>query len=276
MTYFNDILKSIQAIKDKIPHTFDLSHLGSLYIHGKDAAAFLQGMLTCDIHALTAFKAQPTGCCNLQGRIVALLFVMIWQEGYLLLLPQKIVETTLKHLKKYALFSKVTFEKSTIQFTTGFLTSAPEGSYGSSLSNLFIKPNTPPPANALSAEAWHYQQMLQGFPDIGLTTQETFFPHRIGLDKIEGAISFKKGCYLGQEIIARTHFKAVQKHAVYLCETTTSIKSGENILSETEETIGEIIDIVMLNETLAHCLASIKMDSIEKVNAEIKILSLVS
>lgn len=274
MTNSNDISKSIQAIKDKIPHAFDLSHLGCLYVHGKDAADFLQGQLTCDIHALTAFKAQTTGCCNLQGRIVALLFVMIWQDGYLLLLPQEILETTLKHFKKYAMFSKVVFEKNTIESFTGFIVSSPEESY-SCLNNLFIKPNMPAPDNALCSEAWHYQQMLRGFPDITLTTQETFLPHRIGLDKIEGAISFKKGCYLGQEIIARTHFKAVQKHAVYLCETKSAVKPGELILSEAEENVGEIIDIATFNETLVHCLASIKMDSVEKVNSEIKILNVI-
>ncbi len=273
MTHSNDISNSIQAVKDKIPHSFDLGHLGSIYIHGKDAANFLQGQLTCDIHALTALNAQPTGCCNLQGRLVALLFIMVWQEGYLLLLPQDILETTIKHFKKYALFSKVTFEKNILDSLTGFLYSAPEEAYRC-LNNLFIKPNTPPPANALCNEAWHYQQMVQGFPDLHQKTQGTFLPHRIGLDKIEGAISFNKGCYLGQEIIARTHFKAVQKHAVYLCETSMSVTPGDEVLSKDDSNIGEIIDVVVLNGSLYHCLASLKMDSLEDMSSRMRILSI--
>lgn len=268
MTHFNNISKSIQAIDEKKPYAFVLDQFGSLYVHGKDAASFLQGLLTCDLNMLEAFKAQPTGCCNLQGRLVALLFIMAWQDGYLLVLPREILDTTLKHFKKYALFSKVVFDKNTIESFTGFLGSSPEDAY-SCLNNLFIKPNITAPDNALCSEAWHYQQMKRGFPNISIKTQETFLPHRIGLDKIEGAISFKKGCYLGQEIIARTHFKAVQKHAIYLCETHVDLQPGDDLLSEAGENMAKIIDVVHLNESLIHCLATIKINSIEKLSPNI-------
>lgn len=270
MTHSNDIYTSIQAADEKRPLAFSLEHLDTLFVEGKDAKDFLQGQLTCDINALNDFHAQPTACCNLQGRIVALLSIMIWQEGYLLLLPKDILEKTLKHFKKYALFSKVSFQKNSIDSITGFLYSAPENAYAF-LSNLFIKINISPPNDALNNEAWHYQQLLQGLPDIHPSTQEAFLPHRIGLDKIEGAISFKKGCYLGQEIIARTHFKAVQKHAVYLCETASPVLPRQEIASQTKEPIGEVIDIVALSSSITHLLATIKMDSVENIQSDIKV-----
>lgn len=271
MTHCNDILKSIQAAKENKPCTFDLNHFGNVYIYGKDAQKFLQGQLTCDVNTLPSFKAQPTACCNLQGRIIALLFLMIWKEGYLILLPKNILESTLKHFKKYAVFSKVIFEPNFIQHITGFSNSsdsAPIDSY-TCLTNLFIKPELPSPVDALKHEAWHYQQMIQGFPDIYPDTQEVFLPHRIGLDKINDAIGLKKGCYLGQEIIARMHFKAIQKHAIYLCETQMNFLPGASLFdSSGEENIGEVLDI-----SEHYFLAAIKVEALEKIPDTIKVIS---
>ncbi len=275
MIYCNDILKSIQATQEKRPAFFELEHLGCIYIYGKDASSFLQGQLTCDVNALSALKAQPTLCCNLQGRIVALFFIMIWQEGYLLILPKNILSSTLKHFKKYAVFSKITFDLNTVQTLMGFSEQAPENAY-SCLNNLFLLPNYIPTETTLKHEAWHYQQMIQGFPDIAPNTQDKFLPLRLQLDKIEGAISFNKGCYLGQEIIARMHFKATQKHSVFLCETSAQFVPGDILLDKTgEENIGEIIDIADLSDanTIKYqFLAAIKTDAIEKITPSIKII----
>lgn len=204
-----------------------MNHLTTLYIHGKDAKTFLQGQVTCDMNLLEPLKAQPSGCCNLQGRIVALFFVLLWKEGYLLVLPKSILKNTVKHLKKYAVFSKVTFEENPDLVCWGFL-EKPEDTLleiYTCFDNLFLvienkekKHEIATLSKILDDNAWHYQQLLHGFPDISPETQETFLPHRIGLQNIDGVLNFKKGCYLGQEIIARTHFKATLKHTIRLCD----------------------------------------------------------
>lgn len=273
---------------NNFPCVFDLSHLDHLYIHGKDAKDFLQGQFTCDINLLTEFKAQPTACCNLQGRIVALFLVMHWNDGYLLLLPKNILKSTLKHLKKYAVFSKITFEQNPNLAFIGFSGQPPvvpshEQLIYTYFDNLFIIITSQEKLISdlaeyekthilLDANAWHYQQILHGFPDLYPETQAVFLPHRIGLQNIEGVLNFKKGCYLGQEIIARTHFKATLKHAVYLCEFPPNtgdiiLKAGQTLFNKTgEESIGEIIDIAIAPDDKQQFLAAIKINAISDLS----------
>lgn len=271
MNQNNIVIKSIEATKVNQPNhpcTFNLDHLGSIYIHGKDAQHFLQGLLTCDVDTLATHKAQPTIVCNIQGRIVALLFLMRWQEGYLLVLPQDILTSTLKHFKKYALFSKVVFEVNAVPYLIGFSEKAPDDAYPC-LDTLFIQLCFEAPGPCLNREAWHYQQMIRGFPDIYPTTQALFLPHRLELEKINSAISFNKGCYLGQEIIARTHFKAKQKHAIYLCKGQIDFHPGEDLFDdEHENVIGEVIDVANLEDSSQYFLAAIKLESTEQTSLQ--------
>ena len=276
---------SLEKTMDTITTLFEMSHMSSLYIHGKDAESFLQGQLTCHIELLEKFHAQPTACCNLQGRVIALFFVMHWQDGYLLILPKSIQETTLKHFKKYAIFSKITFETPDLAFI-GVNNAVPSSNEGqqpvlytclghsvaifsgesaendlAAYTNSFSHPKYLP---------WHYLQMTQGFPNIYPETQGLFLPHRIGLQNLVGVLNFNKGCYLGQEIIARTHFKAVLKHAIYLCEVSseTTVKPGDSI-----DDMLEIIDVAPTSAGY-HFLASIKIASISSLPSHIKILNI--
>jgi folate-binding protein YgfZ len=266
-----------------------MNYLTTLYIHGKDAKDFLQGKITCDMNLLIPLKAQPGACCNLQGRIIALFFVMIWKEGYLLLLPKNILKNTLKHFKKYAVFSKIMFEQNPDLRFIGFLESSDiknsienlqEKSSETSqaiyrcFDNLFIaeytknngsiestpsndktpdiQRNNALDNNILGDNAWHYQQLLHGFPDISPETTEVFLPHRMGLQNIDSILNFKKGCYLGQEIIARTHFKATLKHTVCFCD----------------KPIGEVFDSAFSPENVQHFLCAIKNEELD--DADIK------
>lgn len=189
-----------------------------IFITGPDAKNFLQGQLTCDVNALIPEKMQFTACCNLQGRIESLFFIVLLENnaGYALLLPDTECDYTLKHFKKYALFSKIAFEKK-------------EQSY------------------IEESETWHREQILKKMPILYPQTRGHFLPHRIGLQHIEGAISFNKGCYLGQEIIARMHFKATIKDAVYLEESDIAYRPGDTV-----ENMGEIIDIAPKQETAGY------------------------
>lgn len=233
-----------------------MNHLTSLYIHGNDAKNFLQGKVTCDINLLTPLTAQPSACCNLQGRIIALFFIIIWQDGYLLLLPEDILKKALKHFKKYAVFSKVLFEHNPDLKFLGFSEKPTSTVFYNCFDNLLLTEHNEYTKNlphSLDDNAWHYQQLLHGFPDLTPETQETFLPHRIGLQNIDGVLNFKKGCYLGQEIIARTHFKATLKHTVCLCN----------------HPIGEMIDSAISPEKVTHFLCVIKNEDLEEISSHI-------
>lgn len=268
--------------------------LDGLYIHGQDAETFLQGQLTCDIKKVTETAFQPTACCNIQGRIIALFFIIRWKTGFLLVFPPAILKNTLKHFKKYAVFSRITFEYPVQENNEpvtywGFAEKAMQSNdirpcVG--LDGLFIGIFTQPILSSdiqnltLNNDTWRQQLLHHQFPTIHPQTQALFLPHRIGLQHFQGILDFKKGCYLGQEIIARTHFKATLKHSICLCEITNmdekTISPGDPLFDQSgQNNIGDIIDIIKLNATEKqfHALIAILTNTITDLPDNIRCVS---
>ncbi len=160
--------------------------LGTLKVSGKDAASFLQGQLTCDIYALKPSTHQLGAFCNRQGRVLALMDIFQLAEDYYLNLPVELIDTIQKELQKYIVFSKVKIENISSDYI------------------IDLSPN------------FLLDQMRAQIPFIGQAQMGAFLPHPLGLIKL-GAISFTKGCFVGQEIIARMqHRTTITKELRYI------------------------------------------------------------
>jgi len=142
---------------------------GLLKIAGIDAQKLLQGQLTCDITEITPTESRWGAHCNPQGRIISLFKIFRIDTDYYLQMPKSLLPIALKALQKYAVFYKTTL--------TDISDLHPE----------LIKPTDP------------------NIPAIYPETSEKFLPHELNLHLMD-AISFDKGCYTGQEIIARMHY----------------------------------------------------------------------
>ena len=183
----------------------------ALQITGPDAQAFLQSQLSCDIQK--KHSPQIGLYCNRQGRIIANVFVAYDKEAdqWLLMLHESILENTLASLKKYGQFSKMTLTvlDKPIAYRRNSVTATvfhyPEFS-------LYINPKT---ARADLDHTWHYLQISLKNPQITAQTQYQWLPHHLALHQKPGWVDFKKGCYLGQEIIARMHYKSEIKQTSY-------------------------------------------------------------
>lgn len=193
---------------------------GCILIAGPEAESFLQGQLTCDV------KNCPTlgGYCNTQGRLISLFYLFKNPEpndGYILECPLDILDTTLATLKKYAMFSKVTFQ------------------------NISDKSQSQTP---VEVDDWQTLDILAKIPQLTSKTQGLFLPHHLNLPEL-GAVSFKKGCYLGQEIIARMHYRSkIKKHLAILEVEPTDypLEPGSPLYSlsiHTSEPVGHIVTI---------------------------------
>jgi len=279
-SFWNGLVEDIiQSDKlENSPCIYDLSHLGIIHAAGKDAANFLQGQLTCNIHHLKPQEAQPAACCDLQGRIICLFWVIPWQEGYCLILPQSMKAAVLKHFKKYALFSKVSFNADPPFVLCGF--SSPSNHLSQTLFECFEGKYMAliPTENAssvflsvsenhypLGSAAWHYQQIKKSFPNIYPQTQGKFLPHDLNLHQLQ-FLDFEKGCYLGQEIIARMHYRAVLKYQVSLFIVSSKPQPGNSIfIPETQEIIGEVVDVSPASEQTFLLLVSIKKAALENL-----------
>ncbi len=220
---------------------------GFIHVRGADVTAFLQGQLTCDVNRLSKNQAAFTGLCDHKGRVLANFLMGPWEDGYWLWLPSEMVEPTLEHLKKYALFSKVElnpveqpwetryYNLSDVDQNETLFHEASEQAFaithhqhtllihlpGKSSRWLVMADSKAMEAFHLSLpsnikkgsiEEWHYDNIHSGIAFIDLATRGLFTPQMINLQKF-GGVSFSKGCFVGQEIIARTeHLGQLKRH----------------------------------------------------------------
>jgi hypothetical protein len=235
----------------------DLSSLGIIAVHGDDARAFLQSQLTNDIKAVAPTRAQLSGYCTAKGRLLALFHVHERDGVFCLLLPAELVESTLKRLRMFVLRSKVVLEdRSDAVARVGFagpqaeaqlaaatgsapaavnevavaegivimrcagptprfmLVGAPE-----SLQSVWTKLATS--ATPTGTDAWWWLEIQAGLPQVFKASQEEFVPQMVNLEAV-GGVSFQKGCYPGQEIVARMQYLGTLKRRMVLAHIATN------------------------------------------------------
>ena len=211
-----------------------LSALGVLRLRGADARSFLQGQVSNEVTRLGPGRSLLAGFHNPQGRVIALLrLLQLAPEDVIAVLPRELVGVAAQRLGKYVLRAKVKLADDSAQWTlTGLM--VPTGSSaaaqlpanvdeaarcGESIAVrvgtepprwLLVSPATHPPELADSAsvkpEAWLRLTIAAGEPQVYATTSEEFVAQMLNLDAL-GAIAFDKGCYTGQEVIARAHYR---------------------------------------------------------------------
>lgn len=172
----------------------DLSSLGLLCVGGDlDAKKLLQGQLTCNLEAINEEVPQLGALCNPQGRVISLFYLFLQQSNYYLLMPSLMVALTINSLKKYSVFyKKVSLTNASNEIT---LIHAIQEKIG------------------IGAD-WQLKLIEAGIPMIYPETSEKFLPHELNLPALH-AVSFEKGCYTGQEIIARMHYRGKLKTHLY-------------------------------------------------------------
>lgn len=247
-------------------------NVGLTKLTGPDSVSFLQGQLTCDVATLTESHSLLGAHCDPKGKMLAVLRLFQYQDSIVALQAADNVISHLPSLKKYAVFSKVEISDCSAQFTAiglagsqakqwlvehanypaqhdyvddcfdspfGLLTSAPLG-------DRFLFLATPQQAQDLLAalptlatkqsnETWHALDLLSGSPEITPPTQAQYVPQMLNLQMIDG-ISFKKGCYIGQETVARMHFRGLSKRSMFILRATSQLdaKVGDSLERQVE------------------------------------------
>jgi len=230
--------------------------LSELVVTGPDAFNYLQSQITADLRELNNNQALPAALCDQKGRVQALVIVYKHpiDQSYRLIGPSTESAFLLARLKKYALFSKLQFlnsdntvqtvfqdadTPSAIQNTVFQITYSDIQKEGLKISYpsqddqtryLVILPAQSCPAlrsnkNVIleNKDQWEKHNILAKWPTLNEKTRGLVTPHMLGLEKI-GGVSFSKGCYLGQEIVARTqHLGKVKRHLVILKKNNAAI-----------------------------------------------------
>jgi len=195
--------------------TPNLPPFGLLKIEGIDAKKFLQGQLTCHMDETFPSNIYLGAHCNPQGRMISLFRLFLHQDIYCLQMPQSMIAIALQAFKKYAVFFKVVLSDASNQINQ-----------------------------------FNQIELYGLYPTIYPETSEKFLPHELGLQNTS-AISFTKGCYTGQEIIARMHYRGKLKSQ--LCHGSIPLdqapQRGELLDNNTDIT-GVVVDYYQKNNNL--------------------------
>ena len=255
-----------------------LPHLGFLHAQGTDVDAFLQGQLSNDLQLLTPDCAQLSSYNSPKGRMLAVLWLTRANDGVLLELERSILDATLKRLRMFVLRSKLTLTdvSSSVAAIGVSGTDAPQQLVAHGLPapvkpgdctvhdgiTVIRRHGTIPrfslhgPVTAIEAlhtqlaahmpnaeaDAWQRLEILAGVPVVLPQTSDHFVPQMANLDQL-GGISFNKGCYTGQEIVARLHYLGTLKRRLFHCRTEAlNVQPGTSVYEENvEQAVGEVV-----------------------------------
>ncbi|WP_271411191.1 CAF17-like 4Fe-4S cluster assembly/insertion protein YgfZ [Pseudomonas sp. Q1-7] len=252
-----------------------LTHEGLLAVRGVDAAKFLQGQVTCNLNYLDQSTSSLGARCTPKGRMISSFRILAQGDGFLLALSSDLLEAQLNDLKKYAVFSKSTLIDESADWARFGLSQGdgallalgldlPQAADSVARDGNLIAIRLPdgraelwaPSAEAASLEArlaahlpraelqaWLLAQVRAGIGQVFGSTRELFIPQMINLQAL-GGVSFKKGCYTGQEIVARMQYLGKLKRRLYRLE----LAAGEAPLPGVElfspvhqSSVGEVV-----------------------------------
>ena len=232
----------------------DLEHLRVLTISGEDAGELLQGQMTQDIRKLEDEKIHITSFCNVQGRVIASAFIQGRNDQYDLILSSEIIDDLENHIKRYVLRSKVVIEQSIEKTFGSYKSDVNEDSKeNGSLKNdpervLILSAQAPKSIdNFISTEEWIRCDIENKIAIIDKESSEKFIPQMLNLDILD-AVSFSKGCYTGQEVVARVQHRGKIKQRMFKFKTENKdiITHGSEIHHESKKVgtvvISELID----------------------------------
>ncbi|MCE3268694.1 MAG: hypothetical protein K0R49_946 [Burkholderiales bacterium] len=223
--------------------------LSVLEITGIDSSTYLQGQLTNDIKLLDKQSFQYSAHLNNKGRILAsFIITKVSDNCYYLITHKEIINKVIPRLKMFILRSKVVIsepEGLNIIFSDYILANC---IYSLQLqTGSFISlSKSMPDSTTKDIKYWHSFLINNGICMIYPCTYEQLIPGQVNYDKI-GGVSFTKGCYTGQEIVARMHYLGKAKRIMYMFNCDAIVEIGQSVVSPDADNqeIGMVVDVVI-------------------------------
>lgn len=273
-----------------------LPNLIQIEASGEDVTDFLQGQFSNDIKALDDSHWQYSAYCTPKGRMLALMMVAKHGDSYRLILPTEIAQATLKRLQMYVMRAKVRLRLCDDELLQGLagdnlhalVPAIPQDSHGVSHQqdfSILTMPGVSPRilvsgnkeqigklwatsttnAAASSSMAWRRLNIGSGLPQVYEASKEMFIPQMLNMDALDG-INFKKGCYPGQEIVARMHYLGKLKKRMYLGAMQSGVdcpQAGDSIYSDSfgSQAAGNVVDAAIKPDRQCELLISVQISS---------------
>lgn len=237
---------------------------GAIEISGADKKTYLQGQLTCNVVTLEAGQSQQGAHCDAKGKVWSAFRLFHHRDGYAMFQPQSAIPAELRELKKYAIFSKVELMESQ-DIALGIMGEQAEALIDSlSDSRAEVRPLTHGTAVKISEQRWLLLinqaevetwlnsssatrvdsaiwtlfDIQEAQPIVGQEQQNEHIPQALNLQALDG-ISFNKGCYTGQETVARAKYRGINKRAMYIVQGNIRQPLSPDQSYHLERSVGE-------------------------------------
>ncbi len=237
-----------------------LEHLGVIRVAGADAVSFLQGQLTNDFALLKPDEARLAAFLSAKGRMQASFVGWVRAPGEVLLVcSRSLLEPVRKRLSMFVLRAKAQLTDATADFTLLGVAGSPlETLAGGSRATwtkldtgnaqlvvlppaagqpraLWLAPagEAPPTGPALDAGLWRWSEVASGVATLEAGLVDAFVPQMLNYESV-GGVNFKKGCYPGQEVVARSQFRGTLKRRAYLVHADAALVAGQDVLHSTD------------------------------------------
>lgn len=210
--------------------------LTKLTLSGKDSSDFLQRQLTADVAAIPENTPTITAWCNIQGRVTSLMWLEKANDSITLFIPSETYSQVMPRLKMFVMRDDVSF-------------SEPESCYCRMVGGMFS-------LTTESAAGWEQAFVELGIPVLAAEDSAKYLPQMLNLDQLNG-LSFSKGCYPGQEIVARTHFRGKLKQR--MVRLNSAMAHGHDVMDSNGTKAGSV-----LFSSATECLAMVKIEATER------------
>lgn len=223
-----------------------LTEWGVIRAAGPDAASFLQSQLTQDVQGLDAHRAALAGWCSAKGRLLA--SFVVWRpvpDEVLLACSADVLPAVLKRLSMFVLRAKCKLTDASAELplhgVAGAAAGAPAWRRVDGVIGLppargvarALLAGAAPALPALDASAWSWLEVASGVPRIVSATVEQFVPQMVNFE-IVGGVNFQKGCYPGQEVVARSQYRGTVKRRAFVFETTVAAMPAQEIFQSAD------------------------------------------
>ena len=241
-----------------------LDNRALIRLTGKDSESFLQSQLSNDVNKLDNSSIQLSAYCQHQGKILVLFWLLRSKDDFLLSFPLDLIETVKNRLQMFILVSDVKIEDVTEKYLQlGLINENGSDAYvlNDQLSLMLVDSQSAEKFTFASRQYWDKACIDNLIPEVNSITTEKFVPQMLNLDIDEIGLSFTKGCYPGQEVVARLHYLGKAKRRLFVFKSVSEIKIGDDLFcpsSKSARACGSVIFQVKF-EADCFCLATLEV-----------------
>jgi len=242
-----------------------LDHRALLKVSGPDSENFLQSQFSNDIKNIKDSHIQINAYCQHQGKIIAIIWVFKRLDSYYLSLPLDLKDLVLSKLNMYKMMSNLQIDDFSLKVNQYGLIEEISDNSIKLTNNLSLLTTRETILNCDATAEWEFACIKDKLAEINLNLSENFIPQALNLDIDLRGVSFSKGCYPGQEVVARMHYLGKPKRRLFIFNSNTKVVVGDKLNVDNSKSLkssGQVIRVTK-RDNLYYFLATFEVNQVQ-------------